>query len=131
MKSRIRTCSNCLQKGCNLGIGDGAPGTDKEAMCWFCREKPEVIHWKNGLDLDLSCDATEAEGANTSHAARAELARLREVWGELSPVEEAMIAPVSACFSILKLPSGGQLGYRGNVINLAFDVGKVCGLHCF
>ena len=37
-----------------------------------------------------------------------------------------MISPVCACFSVLKLPSGGQLGYRGNVINFTYDVAKVC-----
>ena len=36
-----------------------------------------------------------------------------------------MISPVCACFSVLKLPSGGQLGYRGNVINFTYDVAKV------
>ena len=125
MKDKIKTCSNCLQKGCNLGVGDGASGSDEETMCWFCREKPEVLHYKNGLDLNVSRDAIQGVETDTSNQEREELARIVSRWGELSPVEEAMISPVSACFSILKLPSGGQLGYRGNVINFAFDVGKV------
>ena len=127
LPTRIETCSNCSQKSCTGGIGDGAPGTDHDGMCWFCREKPNVLNWTNGLDLDLRPDASDTEftGTETPNAARLAFAKLLHDHGKLSPMEEAMIAPVSACFSVLKLPSGGQLGYRGNVINFPFDVGKV------
>ena len=60
----------------------------------------------------------------TTAEARREWARLRATYGELSPVEESLISPVMAVVQVLKLPSGGQLGYRGNVINFALDVAQ-------
>ena len=61
----------------------------------------------------------------TSAAARAQFATLHRKHGELSTTEEALISPVGVCMFVLKLPSGGQLGYRGSVINFTLDVGKV------
>ena len=99
-------------------------GVDRdEGMCNFCRSSSEGHHWENGLDLELSPTSAETMADATARARWADLVRRHH---PLSPVEEALISPVSACFSVLKLPSGGQLGFRGNVINFAFDVGKVC-----
>jgi hypothetical protein len=39
-----------------------------------------------------------------------------------SVMEEALISRVSACTSVLCLPNGGQLGYRGSVINFTNDL---------
>ena len=130
LPSRIKVCSNCREKTCNNGVGDGATDTHEADMCWFCREKPDALHWSNGLDLDLRPDAVEGNDTDTCAGARMAFAKLLMDHGSLSPVEEAMISPVCACFSVLKLPSGGQLGYRGNVINFSFDVGKVSRDSC-
>ena len=43
----------------------------------------------------------------------------------LSPVEEALVSPVLVMTSVLMLPKGGQLGYRGGVINFVNDVVKI------
>ena len=40
-------------------------------------------------------------------------------------MEEALISRVSACTSVLSLPNGGQLGYKGSVINFTNDLGYV------
>ena len=124
-------CENCRQKDVGIGVGDGAIGSADEKICAFCRDQPGAIHWTNGLDLDLRPEAEPRESGeiandtDTSCSARDQWAALRKKHGELLPIEEAMISPVCACFSVLKLPSGGQLGYRGNVINFTYDVAKV------
>ena len=120
---RIEICSNCRQKNVAMGVGDGVG--PKAEFCSFCCEHPETMHWNNSLDLNLSPDAQFGIDTNTSDAARAEFAELQKAWPQMSPIEEAMISPVCACFTVLSLPSGGQLGYRGNVINFPFDVAKI------
>lgn len=119
---RIQICSNCCEKDVNLGVGDGVGAAATE--CWFCREKPEVLHWENGLDLNLDPRAGP-DGTNTDMDKRQAFHELEKKWAPLSPVEQALISPVVSCFTVLKLPSGGQLGYRGNVINFTYDVAKV------
>jgi hypothetical protein len=67
----------------------------------------------------------EGNHTATSVVARDEFSALRELYGKLSLVEEALILPVCVCMSVLRLPSGGQLGYRGNVISFTLGVGQV------
>jgi hypothetical protein len=52
---------------------------------------------------------------------------MQDTWGDtaLSPVEEALVSPVLVMTSVLMLPKGGQLGYRGGVINFVNDVVKI------
>jgi len=40
-------------------------------------------------------------------------------------VEEALLSPVISCRGVLRLPSGGQLGYTGSFINFVSDVNVV------
>ena len=46
-------------------------------------------------------------------------------YGDLRPVEEALIARVRCCTTCLKLPSDGQLGFCGNVVNFLSDIATV------
>jgi len=45
--------------------------------------------------------------------------------GELSPIEEALVSPVLTMTTVLQLPSGQQLGYRGSVINFLSETSSV------
>ena len=109
LRQRIFTCSNCKQKDVCAGVDRGG------GMCNFFRSSPEGHHWENGLDLELSPTSAETMADATARARWADLVRRHH---PLSPVEEALISPVSACFSVLKLPSGGQLGFRGKCYQL-------------
>ena len=40
-------------------------------------------------------------------------------------MEEALVSRVSSFTSVLSLPNGGQLGYRGSVINFVNELGTV------
>jgi hypothetical protein len=50
---------------------------------------------------------------------------LKAKYGELSVMEEALVSRVSCCTSVLSLPNGGQLGYRGSVINFVNELATV------
>ena len=60
-----------------------------------------------------------------SWEARVEWQDLRARYGELSPFEEALICRVTACTTVLRLPSELQLGYRGNVINFTNSLATI------
>jgi hypothetical protein len=134
------TCSNCKERGT-----DHAP--DASSLCWFCRDpkRAPVLH-NNNIDLDLDPHAPGID-APTKEARQA-WADLREEFGELrcgrpsqqpaphartllrvqcchSVMEEALVSRVSSFTSVLALPNGGQLGYRGSVINFVNDLGTV------
>ena len=51
--------------------------------------------------------------------------QLQEEHGDLTAMEEALVSRVSACTSVMQLPAGGQLGYKGSVINFVNDLGTV------
>ena len=100
---RVQVCHNCRQKDANIGVGDG--DGDEISHCWYCREKSDVLNWRNGLDLDINEDHAgeppgsirrEVEGVHTitSAAARAQFEILRGKHGELSPTEEDLISRI-------------------------------------
>jgi hypothetical protein len=167
----VHTCPNCRQRAHDHGAKGNAP----HECCWFCdkqdkkgRDNRNVLHWSNGLDLDVGCvplgeeppppeasveerDAWAerglanekatlhqtlggtaeaqywADGARSSisWADRDEWRRLQAKHGPLRPLEEALVCRVTACTSVLKLPSERQLGYRGNVINFTNNIALV------
>ena len=95
--------------------------------CWFCVRNSSTLHYTNGLDLclkeerdDRDLDVT-LETTYMNKAALAALDVLKKEHGPLSPLEEALISRVTAVTSVLTLPAGGQLGYRGNCINFVND----------
>ena len=114
-------------------VADRAPDARNLTACAhprrFCKQKPDLLNWQNGLDLDLRCEAEKGVDTNTGPAARAAWAALQKKMmsngGPLTPIEEALISPVQAVVSVLKLPSGGQLGYHGNAINFTLDMATV------
>ena len=63
--------------------------------------------------------------SNISWAARDEWSQLHAKYGALRPLEEALICRVTACTSVLKLPSERQLGYHGNIINFTNNLASV------
>lgn len=134
------TCSNCNERGT-----DHAPGAS--SLCWFCRDpkRAPVLH-NNNIDLNLDPHAPGIDAP--TREARQAWADLREEFGELrcgrasqqpaprartllrvqcchSVMEEALVSRVSSFTSVLALPNGGQLGYRGSVINFVNDLGTV------
>ena len=129
LTTRIEVCANCKQKGVQLGLGDDVERSGSGRWCWFCRAKPDVLRWKNGLDLDLSPTAKCGVDTATTDAARKAYAALQKEFAPLSPIEEALISPVMAIVTVVKLPAGGQLAFRGSVINFTLDVGKVRRVH--
>ena len=100
-----------------------------EMMCWACETKLGASkHWQNGLDLNLDCDAEERSGERTSAvplADRQAWRALQQKWGSLSVLEEALVSRVSACTSVLKLPTDQQLGYTSSVINYINDTADI------
>ena len=120
LATNLHTCPNCRQSAHDHG-------TDVTGRnCWFCVNKPRLLHWSNGLDLDLRPDDDPMYPTSAiSNEARSKLQDLILLHGELSPVEEALIARVRCCTTCLKLPSEGQLGFRGNVINFLSDTAIV------
>ena len=97
--------------------------------CWACETKLGAAkHWRNGLDLNLDCEEEERSGEPTSAvplALRRAWRDLQHKWGALSVLEEALISRVSACTSVLKLPTDQQLGYTASVINYINDTADV------
>ena len=100
-----------------------------EMMCWACETKLGASkHWRNGLDLNLDCDEEERSGEPTSAvplAKRQAWRALQQKWGTLSVLEEALVSRVSACTSVLKLPTDQQLGYTSSVINYINDTADI------
>jgi len=124
LPSQVDICRNCLQRGHDLAPND-------KGICWFCQraDKAHELHYDNGLDLCLAPDDIAiadraaiklSEWSHVSAAVRRELNELPS----LSPLEEALISRVQAITTVLTLP-GGQLGYRGNVINFVNDTATV------
>ena len=80
MPSRIHKCPNCLQKGIDHSISATLSAAEaRTAKCWFCERNPNVLHWSNGLDLNLDplgpsdAAATNADRqSNVPQAARQE-----------------------------------------------------------
>ena len=100
-----------------------------EMMCWACETKLGASkHWRNGLDLNLDCDEEERSGEPTSAVPlvkRQAWRALQQKWGTLSVLEEALVSRVSACTSVLKLPTDQQLGYTSSVINYINDTADI------
>ena len=135
---RIHTCPNCKERDVCHGVplvGEWKNGqrvtaqARAEMKCWRCETKlREVFEWRNGLDLNLDCEAEEATGEQTSSvplASRQAWRQLVQKWGSLTVLEEALISRVSACTSVLKLPTDQQLGYTSSVINYINDTADV------
>ena len=124
LPSKVDICRNCLERGHDLAPND-------KGICWFCQraDKAHELHYDNGLDLCLAPDDIAiadraaiklSEWSHVSAAVRRELNELPS----LLPLEEALISRVQAITTVLTLP-GGQLGYRGNVINFVNDTATV------
>lgn len=133
LANHVHTCPNCLERshdhGRHRAVVGGEPLGAGE-LCWFCNTHERELHFENGLDLDIRSDERcAAEGVpprtGVPDSARRALAVLMENHGELSPMEEALISRVKAVTTVLMLPSGGQLGYRGNCINFVNDTASV------
>ena len=143
---RVHTCARCRQRAHDHGT------TDPTAWCWGCEANPKLMPWWNGLDLEVGCkpiheemhDAEQARASDSnrdpliltedetftnvsgvSWESRREWQRLQAKYGPLTPLEEALICRVTACTTVLKLPSERQLGYKGNIINLVNDLATV------
>ena len=115
----IHTCMRCRQRGHDHGDVH-LPGNS--GMCWRCRQYPDALSWENGLDLDvtpppdgadddechqypgvpLAMQACDQYNRTTSVPAEARIAwhKLRVEFGELSPVEEALICRVTSVTAI-------------------------------
>jgi hypothetical protein len=91
--------------------------------------------WEAAAEANESATLEESFGAKAAPsrletssvpwAARDEWQRLQAKHGPLRPLEEALVCRVTACTSVLKLPSERQLGYKGNVINFTNNVALV------
>ena len=112
----FHTCPNCLQRDCNhFHLGPD----DRCARCAMPSQAlshdGEKLRESNGLQLRV-------DGEEPWQQAWAQLKRDH---GELSPLEEALVSPVLVMTSVLQLPSGQQLGYRGSVINFVNETASV------
>ena len=139
LRGRIHTCPNCKQRDVCHGVpavgqttqnGEVVTSDSRAAMkCWRCETKlGNTLHWSNGLDLNLDCNEEEATGTATSEVplhSRQAWRKLQQDWGDLTPLEEALVSRVAACTSVLRLPSDGQLGYKSSVINYINDTASV------
>ena len=135
----FRTCPNCMQRGCgHVNLGEGQ-------YCKYCCgadgglvEHGRQLQQRNGLELSVERDeewqrvADVVDGKDVPRAFddereqwKGEWAALKARWGELSPLEEALVSPVLTMSAVLQLPSGQQLGYRGSVINFVSETGSV------
>ena len=124
---QVHTCPHCKERAHDHGTSDAA------STCWYCNYNTDAkgpLHWTNGLDLDLSyADDQQTDDSNrtsyVSWEARVEWNDLCREFGELTPVEEALISRVSACTTVLRLPSERQYGYRGNTICFIMNLSRV------
>ena len=103
---------------------------DAAALCAFCTETPSVLAESNGLLLDMQPLETHLVNVGDPQAVELQAARLawsglKAEFGDLTIVEEALLSPVISCRGVLRLPSGGQLGYTGSFINFVSDVNVV------
>ena len=140
--SKLHTCLNCCERSATQG-----PSEADQRYCHWCGASPTQRHAK--VDLARMLDLQRLDNASnyqhTTPECREEavkqdeedregllawqefLAWMQDRWGDtaLSPVEEALVSPVLVMTSVLMLPKGGQLGYRGGVINFVNDVVKI------
>ena len=121
LSSSFHTCPNCWERDCDhVHLGE----TD---MCKYCCGADRALstngmkrRQENGLELKVEPDAD-----TPTPAWMAEWKQLKDDFGELRPLEEALVSPVLCMSSVLQLPSGQQLGYRGSVINFVSEMGTV------
>ena len=128
--SKLHTCLNCCERSATQG-----PSEADQRYCHWCGASPTQRHAK--VDLARMLDLQRLDNASnyqhTTPECREEavkqdeedregllawqefLAWMQDRWGDtaLSPVEEALVSPVLVMTSVLMLPKGGQLGYRG------------------
>ena len=144
---RVHTCPCCRERAHDHGT------TDPNAWCWACTKNPNLLPWWNGLDLEVGCQPVRDEEEAAKRAGVEEAGRplssrdkenkictgvsdvpwesrrawqkLQKKYGALTPLEEALVSRVTACTTVLRLPSEQQLGYRGNVINFVNDLPTV------
>ena len=138
---RVHMCARYRQCAHDHGT------TDPTAWCWGCEANPKLMPWWNGLDLKVGCKPVHEEMNDAEHAwasdsqrapliltedetftnvSRREWQQLQVKHGPLTPLEEALICRLTACTTVLKMPSERQLGYKGNIINLVNDLATVC-----
>ena len=112
-------CSNCNEVGC-----DHAPSPSQPHLCWRCR--PQACRLRRCNDnVDLCLNPCAPGVSVEDRRLRKRWAALQAKHGGLSAMEEALVCRVSTCTQVLSLPSGGQLGYRGSVINFVNDLALV------
>ena len=123
LSNSFHTCPNCWERDCDhVHLGE-------TELCKYCCDADRALSnngrkfgQENGLQLKVELDAqTPAEDRGWM----TEWTQLREQFGELRPLEEALVSPVLCMSSVLQLPSGQQLGYRGSVINFVSEIGTV------
>ena len=139
--SKLHTCLNCCERSATHG-----PSEADQRYCHWCAY-PTQRHAK--VDLARMLDLQRVDNApnykHTTPECKQEAVKqdqedrdgllewqeflvwMQDTWGDtaLSPVEEALVSPVLVMTSVLMLPKGGQLGYRGGVINFVNDVVKI------
>ena len=128
LSSSFHTCPNCWERDCDhVHLGE-------TEMCKYCcgadRELSENGRKRqqgNGLELLLEPFELNHDEINSSWTMETALEwkQLRAEYGELRPLEEALVSPVLCMSAVLQLPSGRQLGYRGSVINFVSETGAV------
>lgn len=116
----VYTCPNCKEQSVNHAR-ERLRGTQ---FCDKCDGK-DCRKWSeaNGLELDLGLKLP----MHARSPAQVAWLQLQERFpvSDVSPLEEALMSPVLAMTTVLRLPSDGQLGYTSNVIHWENDISSV------
>ena len=125
----MTTCPNCNERAhdhMRVGAGPNDPQAD---WCWFCKKKPRALSEET---IPLNLDWKQREITPEQREVLVEWSRLKQQYGELTVMEEALVSRVSSCVSVLQLPGCwvenkqySQLGYRGSVINFVNELSTV------
>ena len=116
----VYTCPNCKEQSVNHSR-ERLRGTQ---LCDKC-DGGDNRKWSeaNGLELDLDWKLPP----HVRSPAQVAWLQLQETYpaNDVTPLEEALMSPVLAMTTVLRLPSDGQLGYTSNVIHWENDISSV------
>ena len=136
LPARLHVCPNCHELDCTHGTADAT------AKCAFCANDSSRLHPSNGLDLGMKpqhepdknsqgepdwekAKQKARDKGDMLEAGRAKWQWLKQRWGGLTVVEEALISPVIAVKGVLRLPNGKQMAYSGSFINFTQQMSTV------